>query len=70
VNEPTDIRMYKALQKLKGVVKFTQDSTGKVREVGVRAAGIAEAMRKAREPIVSLLQKPAQKSRAHLKVVK
>lgn len=67
---PVDLRMYAALQKLKGIIKLTQDAQGKVIAVRDQAKGIADVMREARKPLIDLLPTKRPRSRAHLKVVK
>jgi hypothetical protein len=64
-----DLRLYNALQKLKGFTKTAQEAEKKLLPVKQQAATIAEAMRNARQPLVKYL-KSTPKSRAHLKVIK
>lgn len=49
---PTDIRLYNALQKLKGFTKLIVEADGKMKVVRDQAKAVAEAQRKISENYV------------------
>jgi hypothetical protein len=69
-----DSRLFAALQKLKGVVKLTQDAEGKLKYVKENADKIIDTQQKIREsfPLHSRanVSAPAQRKLCHLQLVK